>query len=220
MKKIMFDDNLTPSVLDGSKPLTRRIIPGQDKIPFEEFEKIAHTDYVLSKSRYKVGDVVAIAQSYKTVFDGISDIEDKRAYARELWCHSMSLPYERIEQMPAWNNKMYVCADLMPHLIRITNLKVERLQDISPQDALLEGVQKWMDCYIVSGLMARGGQHNKCFDTPCQAFAALIDKLSGAGTWKKNPYVFAYTFELIKPDITKPGLWRPECMSFVYRQNP
>jgi len=217
MKKIMFDDNLTPSVLDGSKPLTRRIIPGQDKIPFEEFEKIAHTDYVLSKSRYKVGDVVAIAQSYKTVLAGISDIEDQKAYRRELLARK-PLMYERIEQMPAWDNKMYVCADLMPHLIRITNLKVERLQDISPQDALLEGVQKWLDGYIVSGLMARGGQHNKCFDTPVQAFAALIDKLSGAGTWKKNPYVFAYTFELIKPDITQSGLWRPECMSFVYKQ--
>lgn len=215
----MFDKNLTPSVLDGSKPLTRRIIPSQDKIPFEEFEKIAHTDYVLSKSRYKVGDVVAIAQSYKTVLAGISDIEAQKAYRRELLARK-PLMYERIEQMPAWDNKMYVCADLMPHLIRITNLKVERLQDISPQDALLEGVQKWLDCYIVSGLMARGGQHNKCFDTPRQAFAALIDKLSGAGTWKKNPYVFAYTFELIKPDITQPGFWRPECMSFVYRQNP
>jgi len=213
----MFDDNLTPSVLDGSKPLTRRIIPGQDKIPFEEFEKIAHTDYVLSKSRYKVGDVVAIAQSYKTVLAGISDIEDQKAYRRELLARK-PLMYERIEQMPAWGNKMYVCADLMPHLIRITNLKVERLQDISPEDALLEGVQKWLDGYIVSGLMARGGQHNKCFDTPCQAFAALIDKLSGVGTWKKNPYVFAYTFELIKPDITQSGLWRPECMSFVYKQ--
>lgn len=215
----MFDDNLTPSVLDGSKPLTRRIIPGQDKIHFEEFEKIAHTDYVLSKSRYKVGDVVAIAQSYKTVLAGISDIEAQKAYRRELLVRK-PLMYERIEQMPAWDNKMYVCADLMPHLIRITNLKVERLQDISPQDALLEGVQKWLDGYIVSGLMARGGQHNKCFDTPVQAFAALIDKLSGAGTWNKNPYVFAYTFELIKPDITQPDLWRPECMSFVYRQNP
>jgi len=213
----MFDDNLTPSVLDGSKPLTRRIIPGQDKIPFEEFEKIAHTDYVLSKSRYKVGDVVAIAQSYKAVLAGISDIEAQKAYRRELLARK-PLMYERIEQMPAWDNKMYVCADLMPHLIRITNLKVERLQDISPQDALLEGVQKWLDGYIVSGLMARGGQHNKCFDTPVQAFAALIDKLSGAGTWKKNPYVFAYTFELIKPDITQSGLWRPECMSFVYKQ--
>jgi hypothetical protein len=217
MDKIMFDDNLTPSVLDGSKPLTRRIIPGQDKIPFEEFEKIAHTDYVLSKSRYKVGDVVAIAQSYKAVLAGISDIEAQKAYRRELLARK-PLMYERIEQMPAWDNKMYVCADLMPHLIRITNLKVERLQDISPQDALLEGVQKWLDGYIVSGLMARGGQHNKCFDTPVQAFAALIDKLSGAGTWKKNPYVFAYTFELIKPDITQSGLWRPECMSFVYKQ--
>lgn len=53
MKKIMFNDRygLTQAVLDGRKTMTRRIIPGCYKIPRHEFEKIAYTDYVLSKSR-------------------------------------------------------------------------------------------------------------------------------------------------------------------------
>lgn len=32
------------------------------------------------------------------------------------------------------------------------------------------------------------------FHTPKEAFAALIDKVSGKGTWEKNPLVFAYGF--------------------------
>lgn len=36
------------------------------------------------------------------------------------------------------------------------------------------------------------------FDTPREAFAALIDKVSGKGTWESNPYVWAYEFELMK----------------------
>lgn len=36
------------------------------------------------------------------------------------------------------------------------------------------------------------------YPTPRKAFAALIDKVSGKGTWDKNPLVFVYEFELIK----------------------
>ena len=34
--------------------------------------------------------------------------------------------------------------------------------------------------------------------TPITAFAALIDRISGKGTWKSNPWVFVYEFELVK----------------------
>ena len=34
--------------------------------------------------------------------------------------------------------------------------------------------------------------------TPSKAYAELIDKVSGKGTWESNPYVFVYDFELIK----------------------
>ena len=36
------------------------------------------------------------------------------------------------------------------------------------------------------------------FLTPREAFAALIDRISGRGTWQCNPWVFVYEFELIK----------------------
>ena len=93
---------------------------------------------------------------------------------------------------------MFVRADLMPHRIRITDIKVERLQDISEEDCLREGVEKWMDGYIVTGIMENRGRNNVCFDTPREAFAALIDSISGKGTWNSNPWVFAYTFELVR----------------------
>ena len=30
------------------------------------------------------------------------------------------------------------------------------------------------------------------------AYEILIDKVSGKGTWERNPYVFVYDFELVK----------------------
>ncbi len=36
------------------------------------------------------------------------------------------------------------------------------------------------------------------FNSPCEAFAALIDKVSGKGTWDRNPFVVVYEFEIVK----------------------
>ncbi len=35
-------------------------------------------------------------------------------------------------------------------------------------------------------------------NSPREAFALLIDRVSGKGTWEKNPWVVAYKFELLK----------------------
>ena len=40
--------------------------------------------------------------------------------------------------------------------------------------------------------------HFELSTTPREAYAALIDKISGKGTWASNPYVFVYEFELVK----------------------
>ena len=98
-------------------------------------------------------------------------------------------------------NKMFVKADLMPHHIRITEVKVERLQDISEADCLKEGIIK----YTKDGTVFKYDLSDR-FEmfswqdmkrSPREAFSALIDKVSGKGMFASNPYVFAYEFELI-----------------------
>jgi hypothetical protein len=88
----------------------------------------------------------------------------------------------------------------MLHHIRITDIKLERLQDISDEDCMAEGIAEKSDfprkkslCYFFAG-----GKHewDNSFSTPRKAYAALIDRISGKGTWDRNPFVFAYTFEL------------------------
>lgn len=97
-----------------------------------------------------------------------------------------------------WNNKMFVKSYACKHHIKITNVKVERLQDISDEDCLKEGIYKgqcgsaythFMDAYYYKGDI-------QPYCTPRSAFAALIDKVSGKGTWESNPYVWVYEFEL------------------------
>lgn len=190
MKKIMFNDKfeLTRAVLEGRKTMTRRIITGN----FEEmgaynvncewifYADTKDGDRVEVKPRYAIGEKVAIAQPYK---DAIHPLD---------WVNK-----EIYRDTAAWNNKMFVLPDLMPHKIIITDIWYERLQDISEGDCMREGVEKWLACNIVPGIMERN-KNNMCFDTPREAFAALIDKVCGKGTWESNPRVFVYTFKLVE----------------------
>lgn len=146
--------------------------------------------------RYEIGEVIAVAQSYESL--GMNPeiaLNDKDGIGF----------YTKTKFAPGWKNKMFVRADLMPHHIRITNIKIERLQDISDEDCLREGVElntRQYECdgtkyYCVRGLGYWRAIGCTNFNTPREAFAALIDKISGKGTWESNPYVFAYEFELI-----------------------
>lgn len=197
MKKIMFNDRygLTQAVLEGKKTMTRRIVP-INLYNQTDWKAVAEGDLeavvdgegyyhdIRNCGKYRVGEEVAIAQSYEAI--GLTFISPPDTQ----W----GCTYE----MQGYSNKMFVRADLMPHRIRITNIKVERLQDISDEDCLREGVEKWLDSYIVPGIMENRGKNNVCFNTPREAFAALIDKVSGKGTWAKNPMVMVYEFEIAK----------------------
>lgn len=193
MKKIMFNDKygLTQAVLDGRKTMTRRI--SEDQIRNSIFCKSGYESihgYEI-KPKYKVGEVVAIAQSYMDV-DRFHRKGKNAAYLEYL---DSILP--ELKLYPGWTNKMFVRADLMPHHIRITDIKIERLQNISDEDCFKEGIFKWdagqKDIPFYSFHNADIPDYNDSRD----AFAELIDKVSGKGTWASNPYVFVYEFELI-----------------------
>ncbi len=111
--------------------------------------------------------------------------------------------------MAGFRNKMFVRADLMPNRIRFTDVGVERLQDIDEEDVYKEGFEKqsvnngwgnaawhWEAMLIYMDDLGRYKDIRSAY--PKEAFAVLIDKISGIGTWEKNPFVFAYEFELVK----------------------
>ena len=197
MKKIMFNDRygLTQAVLDGRKTMTRRLINLCENDL--NFMKISDRGEYLfcSKTaldgafpRYKVGEILAVAQSYHAL--------NKAGYVAPEWLE------HTCESSAGYNNKMFVRAELMPYRIKITNIKVERLQDISNEDCLKEGIKEKSSFPHKKScpFYFDGGKHgwDNSYRTPRQAFAALIDKVCGRGTWDSNPYVFVYEFELMK----------------------
>lgn len=191
----MFDDHfgLTQAVLDGRKTMTRIPIPGITPEDSEYLEKAFDWDLresvIIDRyARYKPGDVVAVAQKYKDA--GVSFIP----------CPDPQWGCTR--DMPGYNNKRFVRADLMPHQIRITSVRIERIQDISDEDCMREGVRKLesQNCptmFTFDGWSFKN-KVNRCTDSPKEAFEALFKKLSGKKAWDDNLWVFVYEFELVK----------------------
>lgn len=219
MKKIMFNDRygLTQAVLDGRKTQTRRIINPQPEVserigmvwkgygygittPYGSpyfLRDVYHnflsgTNYPQCR-RYKVGEVVAVAQSYKD-----AGYDQNMLQTATVNGNIGDYP---ISQLPGWNNKMFTYSSMMPYRIHITDVRVERLNDISESDIKAEGID-YVNGYSESYFFGFGVKTAKGWirlgNTPREAYATLIDKISGKGTWESNPYVFAYTFELVK----------------------
>lgn len=187
MKKILFNDRygLTDAVIEGRKIMTRRMInlnstsDVQVRIFAGYVQIIGGSGNVCAEKKlpYKVGEVVAVAQCYNDVVQEFTDL----AF------------------VPGSTNKMFVRADLMPHQIRITGIRCERLQDISDEDCVKEGVRVGSQALEYPYYFIDTKQFLICdYKSPRRAFAALIDKVSGRGTWDRNPWVVVYEFELVK----------------------
>lgn len=195
MKKICFSEvyGLQQAVLDMRKTMTRRIIPKsmiERVMKFQREYYDATFDYLTGKELFNhyfftekienppfnVGEIVAIAQKYQDIYN------DE--------CNPLQFPAGA-----GWNNKMYVKPGLMPHHIQFNNVWIEQLQEIIDDDCEKEGLFSEFQCN--THLWTFGGA-SKFYYTPREAYAALIDCISGKGTWQSNPWVFAYGFELIK----------------------
>ena len=213
MKKIMFNDKfgLTNAVLKGRKTMTRRMVSVPRTFNGVEVcgwivarnavgecytyltdEEGMHIDDSFLKPHYKIGEEVAIAQSYKDVIS-----------CEYLTPEQENEVIKEVEKQSAGcTNKMFVKAELMPHRIRITNIGLQKLQDISEEDCLKEGIVKWTKDGKVFKYdlddrfeIFRWSEMPK---EPKKPFSVLIDAISGKGTWENNPYVFVYEFELVR----------------------
>lgn len=218
MQKIMFNEKygLETSVLNGTKTMTRRQFYIPEKLQYlympDDTIRIYDTQragYVIQwcdsnenvritfYPKYNIGEVVAIAQSYKNISDSGYSVDSRYdSFRTENWDENKRV-CGRLKTHHGWNNKMFVKADLMPHHIRITDVKAERLQDISEEDCLKEGIVDYGLEYDDYGDPQYGYKGSQMFINPIDAFRSLIDKVSGKETWNIDPYVWVYEFELI-----------------------
>lgn len=133
------------------------------------------------KSRYNVGEIVAIAQAYKDILETLPEPYRRKS---DGWIST------EISESIGFRNKLYVKPILMPLQIKILGVRAERLQDISNEDCIKEGIEKNGLCYF-------NGVHTHSFLSPREAYKALINSIDGKDTWDNNPWVWVYDYELI-----------------------
>ncbi len=200
-KLIMFNDEpyaLTASVIAGIKTKTRRTVPQSHLDAYDNYKAsfknpMSLEDFLIKRgyARYTKGEIVAIAQRYKDIGLSPSYVHAKKDHSKK------NVSTHPIGELPGWNNKMFVAADFMPHHIRITDVKVEKLQSISDEDIRAEGVIE-----LVGGSLYTTNPKNKYVSLIKArnlrgAFIRLIDDVSKKPVFRKNPYVYVFSFELI-----------------------
>lgn len=214
MKGICFIEPLFHKVVKGEKTQTRRIINIQpldsrnwrvgttmDSTAKEDREIIGKNHYLLLENeytikesdgryftpKYKVGEKVYLKEPYF-----IFDEEDNSCFYKYLpkvdWLTDKEFldNVNSISRLQGWKNKLFMPESAARYFIEITAVRAERLQDISEEDCIKEGIT----LYDESGKYLGHGY----IDT----YAALIDKINGKGTWEKNPFVWVYDFKLVK----------------------
>ena len=208
MKPILFSTPMVQAILDGRKTQTRRICTSalesdcdihksesigecyHNDTGWSEYENGACRCRNTTKPKYKIGDILYVRETWLDDGSEYGNIHYKAsATAADLeWLKSNGLKWKPSLFMPKAYARIF---------LKITNIRVERLQDISEEDAIAEGVdycdeeKPWT-----------------CFDgTPISSYKFLwnsINKKSPEKQWEANPYVFVYEFERVaKPEVLR-----------------
>jgi len=215
MKGICFIEPLFHKVVKGEKIQTRRIIDhfgnkehygkllchwGLSRPPYlaetgewrwELQTEVDDSKSFIIKPKYKVGETVYLKEPY--VISGKYII----------YKFGSAIGQECDKAGVKWNNKLFMPEWAGRYFIEITGVRAERLQDISEEDCLKEGIgyapiQKLSWSEKLTPMWSNGFNR---YSTPQKAYAALIDKINGKGTWERNPFVWAYDFKLLQKDV-------------------
>ncbi len=195
-KPILFSGPMVKAILEGRKSMTRRVLKPQPNMmnggkPMNDGRGSYSVEGGWKRLPYAPGDVLWARETWWH-FDphGVLYTDTKPSYRAD-----GEIDFEKGDRwrsprfMPRWASRI---------TLRVTAVKVERLQDISKEDALAEGI------YKVGGGILRWEKYRAADGLPDAmtaeaAFAALWQSLHGPGSWDANPWVAAYSFERITP---------------------
>lgn len=188
MKGIMFKEELFNAILEGKKTATRRIV----NIPPEHIPSNS-SEWVFQRynPRYNKGEIVYLKEPYG--YNGTEDFESKIVYKYDK-CYTPELLEQIKLSGGKWKNKMFMPEKYARYFIEIVKIGVERLQDITEQNAKDEGVDMQF-CLSLNEFIDRKFDIGKA-STYKIGFMNKWDEINGKGSWKSNPWIWVYEFKL------------------------
>ena len=206
-RPILFSAPMVSALLAGTKTQTRRVVKpckdlsvGCELAACELAGEVNAGDY--SNAKYRPGDRLwvreaCIAEELPDGLDGVRYLADEAfiaiqstSEAADRWLDlrfygkrpSPVAPVKTVPaiHMPRWASRI---------TLEITDVRVERLQDISIADAIAEGVNVHPDHH---------GKPRTSIYSPVQAYLDLWEKINGPGSWEANPWVWVIDFKRVE----------------------
>ncbi len=174
------------AIWDGSKPKRERWVPTGGKGPFVEKDGKLYVidgegdlDQAVDFAPYQPGDLLWVRETFCPDFhDEVLYRATTKGTAKEAG-FSAEPKWKPSIFMPRWASRI---------TLEVLDVKVERLQDISEEDAKAEGVEPLAKAYL--GLPAKGYR---------EAFTELWQSLNAKRfPWQSNPWCWALTFKRVK----------------------
>lgn len=203
-KPILFSTAMVKAILDGRKTQTRRIV----KPPFQQWLQESYGDNEWSKtalnfSKIQVGDILWVRETWNTrdaefVYKASPDLFKQTRWYKEIEkvFTQQSLEMPEPENCIKWKPSIHMPKDACRLFLRVTDvIRIERLQDISEQDALAEGIKRFSKAPIY-GYQNYLHQESFCI-TAKESFQTLWQKINGINSWNENPFVWVYSFNKI-----------------------
>lgn len=217
IKPILFNGEMVRAILDGRKTCTRRNLKGG--IPFDEKSEywnvlkkgewsgpICSEYFIKQGSPYKPGDILYVRETWER-FEcwncegderGNCPKEPKKSVLDKTCGCYMYRATDEISGDAKWHPSIHMPKEAARIWMKVTDVRVKRLQGITDEQAKREGIQ-YDECPTGFTWKQETDMHN-CYTTPIGAMQALWNStikkydLDSYG-WAANPWVWVIQFE-------------------------
>lgn len=204
-KPILFSAAMVRAILAGTKTQTRRAMKPQPSECFTPSPCEIYHPTVTDKDGFEDAgppifgcyDKYGGDEGYKCPYGSLGS----KLWVRETWAHGLGPIGERFDyradcELPPVGNQRWKPSIHMPRkasriTLEIESVRVERLQDISEEDAKAEGVESWIETREPSFMRCRGIFND---DYHRRQYEDLWESINGKGSWARNDFVWAITF--------------------------
>ena len=211
-KPILFSTEMAQAILEGRKTQTRRLhgldeikknpndwtfyyFSKDDKRTFAHFRKQEDNKIksIFGTSPYQIGDILWVRESFFNCssfkeYPLFSEIKGNFCYKTNDFIGGHK-----------WKPSIHMPKEAARIFLEVTNVRVERLKDISEEDAIEEGIEiihyaeNILPVFRNYLLKEKKGTLN-----PRLSFRTLWEKINGEDSWDANPWVWVYEFKVVE----------------------
>lgn len=215
-KPILFSTEMVQAILRGEKTQTRRIINpqpttelfsaiigGYDNIPkmARFWTKREPNNPLIEdiKLKYSVGDILWVRETWQhTKCLNINFEDENYGYVYK----ADGQPWEDYEGW-TWKPSIFMPKEACRIFLKLTNIRIEKLNNISESDAIAEGIERWTEERMKSKPTHYKVYFQNCkpedlmsyTSCPIDSYETLWQKINGEKSWSENPFVWVYEFE-------------------------